>query len=101
MSYVPLKELKMSVDGIKAQTDKMKFDAQDYIKISERPKVEVFDEVVDENEILNIPSGIETGVNNLTVKGRMRVKGSIDVFGDIDIQGTLDIVGSGEVNLGV
>ena len=103
MSYIPLKDLKMSVDGIKAQTDKIKFDSQEYIKVSERPKIEVHGETVANGEMVNIPSGIETVVLNISVDGRVRVKGVLEVVGDIDLgaDGMLDIVGDGEVSVGV
>jgi len=57
------------------------------------------DLTVDSDEILNVASGVEIGVKNLTIKGRVRVKGILDVFGDLDVIGELDVLG--EVNVGV
>jgi len=59
----------------------------------------VKDLIVNSDEILNIASGEEFAVNNLTINGRMRVKGVLDVCGDLDVVGELDVIG--EVNVGV
>jgi len=59
----------------------------------------VKDLTVNSDEILNIASGEEFAVNNLTVNGRMRVKGVLDICGDLDVVGELDVIG--EVNVGV
>jgi len=59
----------------------------------------VKDLTVDSDEILDIPSGVEFAVNNLTINGRMRVKGTLDIYGDLDVIGKLDVIG--EVNVGV
>jgi len=59
----------------------------------------VKDLTVNSDEILNIASGEEFAVNNLTVNGRMRVKGVLDIFGDLDVIGEIDVIG--EVNVGV
>lgn len=59
----------------------------------------VKDLTVKSDEALNIASGEEFAVNNLTVNGRVRVKGVLDVYGDLDVSGRLDILG--EVNVGV
>ena len=59
----------------------------------------VKDLAINSDEILNIASGEEFAVNNLTINGRMRVKGVLDVFGDLDVVGELDVIG--EVNVGV
>lgn len=59
----------------------------------------VRDLTVDLGEILNVASGEEFAVNNLTVNGRMRVKGVLDICGDLDVIGEIDVIG--EVNVGV
>jgi len=59
----------------------------------------VKDLTVDADEILDIASGAEFAVKDLTVNGRMRVKGVLDVYGDLDVAGRLDVIG--EVNVGV
>ena len=57
------------------------------------------DLTVNSDEILNIASGEEFSVNNLTINGRMRVKGVLDICGDLDVIGEIDVIG--EVNVGV
>jgi len=59
----------------------------------------VEDLTVNSDEILNIASGEELAVNNLTIEGRMTVKGVLDAYGDLDVVGELDVIG--EVNVGV
>jgi len=59
----------------------------------------VKDLTVETDEKLNIASGEELAVDNLTIKGRMRVKGVLDAFKDLNVIGHLDIIG--EVNVGV
>jgi len=59
----------------------------------------VKDLTVNSDEILNIASGEEFAVNNLTINGRMRVKGVLDICGDLDVVGEIDVIG--EVNVGV
>ena len=59
----------------------------------------VKDLTVESDEKLNIASGEELAVDELTIKGRMRVKGGLDVFKDLNVIGTIDVLG--EVNVGV
>ncbi len=59
----------------------------------------VKDLTVESDEKLNIASGEELAVDELTIKGRMRVKGVVDVFKDLNVIGTIDVLG--EVNVGV
>jgi len=59
----------------------------------------VKDLTVDADEILDVASGAEFAVKDLTISGRMRVKGVLDVYGDLDVVGRLDVIG--EVNVGV
>jgi len=59
----------------------------------------VKDLTVESDETLNIASGEEFAVNNLTINGRLRVKGVLDAYGDLDVVGELDVIG--EINVGV
>ena len=82
-----------TLSSIKTQTDKLTFDANNYIKSSNRPRLEVLDETISDTEKFFVSSGIEVSWNNLTVDGIIRNRGYVEIFGIYDGKGIYDGLG--------